>query len=80
MPPCRSSSQSSEVEGGILPRLRDRVAVVTGAARGIGSGIARAMAGEGAVVVLWDILGLVEETAQSIRSSAPSGISHGIQN
>ncbi|MBW1997321.1 MAG: SDR family oxidoreductase [Deltaproteobacteria bacterium] len=58
-----------------MPRLRDRVAVVTGAARGIGSGIARAMAGEGAVVVLWDILGLVEETAQSIRSSGQDALS-----
>jgi len=56
-------------------RLKGRVAVVTGAARGIGTGIARAMARERAVVVLWDILDLVEETAQSIRRSGQDAVS-----
>ena len=50
-------------------RLQDRVAIVTGAARGNGKGIAKAMAREGATVLLWDILDLVEETANGITSS-----------
>ncbi|HNB27229.1 MAG TPA: SDR family NAD(P)-dependent oxidoreductase, partial [Alphaproteobacteria bacterium] len=36
-------------------RLQDRVAVVTGAARGIGLGAARKLAGEGARVLLSDV-------------------------
>ena len=36
-------------------RLQDRVAVVTGAARGIGLGAARKLAGEGACVLLSDV-------------------------
>ena len=45
-------------------RLQKKVAIVTGAARGNGEGIARAMAREGAGVLLWDILDVVEDTAQ----------------
>lgn len=52
----------------MVGRLRDKVAIVTGAARGNGEGIARAMAREGAFVALWDLLDLVEETAKSIRN------------
>jgi hypothetical protein len=50
-------------------RLEGKVAVVTGAARGNGEGISRALAGHGATVALWDILDLVEETAGGISSS-----------
>jgi len=38
-----------------MPRLHDKIALVTGAARGIGAGIARAFQAEGATVVLTDI-------------------------
>lgn len=50
-------------------RLQGKVAIVTGAARGNGKGIARAMAKEGAIVALWDILDIVEETVKEIRDS-----------
>ena len=38
-----------------MPRLQNKTAVVTGAARGIGAAIARAFAAEGAAVVVTDI-------------------------
>jgi 3-oxoacyl-[acyl-carrier protein] reductase len=47
--------------------LKDKVAIVTGSARGIGRAIAEAMAREGADIVINDInLELAEETAKSI--------------
>ena len=55
-------------------RLKDKVAIVTGAARGNGKGIARAMANEGATVILWDILDLVEETSKDIGASGKKTI------
>lgn len=45
-----------------MGRLDNRVAIVTGAARGLGAGIAQALAKEGAVVVAADVL----ETAQTV--------------
>lgn len=50
-------------------RLEDRVSIVTGAARGIGEGIARAMAREGANVVLFGRRDTVKETAKDISDS-----------
>lgn len=51
-------------------RLKAKIAVVTGAARGIGLGIARHLANEGAEVVMADILAdAAEREAQAIVSS-----------
>jgi NAD(P)-dependent dehydrogenase (short-subunit alcohol dehydrogenase family) len=48
-------------------RLNDKVAVVTGGARGIGLGIARRLASEGAIVVIADIrVELAEKEARAI--------------
>jgi NAD(P)-dependent dehydrogenase (short-subunit alcohol dehydrogenase family) len=58
-----------------MVRLKDRIAIVTGAARGNGEGIARALAKEGATVVLWDVVDRVDETAKSIRSSGHNAVS-----
>jgi NAD(P)-dependent dehydrogenase (short-subunit alcohol dehydrogenase family) len=60
-----------------MERLADKVAIVTGAAQGIGEGIARALAREGATVALWDISDHVHKTAKTISISnqkAPSYI------
>lgn len=50
-----------------MTRLKDRIAVITGAAQGIGRGIAEALAREGAAVALLDISDAVRETAADIR-------------
>ncbi len=55
-------------------RLEDRVSIVTGAARGIGEGIARAMAREGANVILFGRRDTVKETAKSISDSGQKAI------
>lgn len=52
-----------------MGRLEDKIAIVTGAARGNGEGAARVMAREGATVVLTDALDLVHETAKSISNN-----------
>lgn len=53
-------------------RLRDRVAVVTGAARGIGLAAARRLAGEGARVLLSDID--ADELARAERALTSAGL------
>lgn len=52
-----------------MGRLDDRVAVVTGSARGLGAGIAGALAREGALVVCADVID-AGETAASISGEA----------
>ncbi|MSQ27583.1 MAG: glucose 1-dehydrogenase [Dehalococcoidia bacterium] len=53
-----------------MGRFDGRVALITGAARGIGAASARQLAGEGAAVVITDMdAGPAEEVAQDVRSS-----------
>ena len=54
-----------------MGRLDDKVAVVTGSSRGLGEGIARHLAAEGAAVVCADVLD-ASEVAASLPA-APSG-------
>jgi NAD(P)-dependent dehydrogenase (short-subunit alcohol dehydrogenase family) len=57
-----------------VSRLRDRIAVVTGAGRGIGEGIARRLAEDDAIVVCADV---VEENAAKV-AAACGGSSYGV--
>jgi len=55
--------------------LKDRVAIVTGAARGLGEGIARAMAGEGATTVLFSRdLPRLQKQAEDFRGSGQKAV------
>lgn len=49
-------------------KLSQKVAVITGAARGIGRAIAETMAEEGAKIVLADLLPEVQQTAEEFKS------------
>ena len=53
-----------------MKRLQDKIALITGAARGIGAGIARCMAAEGAHIVINDVgnMAAAEDTAEEIRA------------
>ena len=54
-----------------MKRLNHKVALITGAAQGIGAAIAEAMVGEGAQVVLTDINeALLRQTAQRLKLPA----------
>lgn len=53
-----------------MTRLNDKTVIVTGAARGIGKGIAAACASEGAKLLLVDIDGGVEAVARNIGAEA----------
>ena len=56
-------------------RLAGKVAIVTGAARGIGRAIATAMANEGASVVIGDVSSEgAEQAAASIRDEGRAAI------
>ncbi len=47
-------------------RLKDKVAIVTGGARGIGKAVSELFAKEGATVIIWDLLDDGEDTAKKI--------------
>lgn len=51
-----------------MGKLDGKVAIVTGAARGLGEACAAALAAEGAAVMLTDVLAQVDETAAALRS------------
>jgi len=57
-----------------MGRLQDRVALVTGAARGIGRASAKLFASEGAKVVVFDRAPAIEETAEAIRAAGGAAI------
>ena len=48
-------------------RLENKVAIITGGARGIGKATAEIFTREGAKVVIWDMLDAGEQTAQELR-------------
>jgi NAD(P)-dependent dehydrogenase (short-subunit alcohol dehydrogenase family) len=52
-----------------MGRLTNKVAIVTGAAQGIGKGIATVFGREGAIVALWDVADKVNETAEALQES-----------
>ncbi|WP_394750436.1 SDR family NAD(P)-dependent oxidoreductase [Spongiimicrobium salis] len=59
-------------------RLKDKVAIVTGGARGIGKAISELFAKEGAIVVIWDVLEEGEQTAKTINSKGGKAVFHRI--
>ena len=71
-------NESSEVYriGKGTGRLKGKFAIVTGAAQGIGEGIAKAMAKEEAIVALWDISDKVHKTTKDIRKSGTKATSY----
>lgn len=52
--------------------LKNKVAIITGAARGIGKAIAQRLAREGATIVICDLLDEVTATAEELRLEAPT--------
>ena len=50
-----------------MRRLENKVAIITGGARGIGRATAEIFVREGAKVIIWDMLDAGEQTAQELR-------------
>lgn len=50
-------------------RLKDKIAIVTGGARGIGKATAEIFTKEGATVIIWDMLDEGEKTAADLRAA-----------
>lgn len=50
-------------------RLQNKVAIITGGARGIGRATAETFSREGARVIIWDMLDEGEQTARNLRES-----------
>jgi 3-oxoacyl-[acyl-carrier protein] reductase len=48
-------------------RLKEKIAIITGAARGIGAAAAELFCKEGATVIIWDLLDAGAETASMLR-------------
>ncbi len=61
-----------------MGRLGNKVAIVTGAAQGIGKGIAGVLGREGAIVALWDISDRVHETAETLQESGARAFSYNV--
>ncbi len=50
-------------------RLKNKIAIVTGGARGIGKAVSTLFAKEGATVIIWDLLDEGDSTAQDINDN-----------
>lgn len=51
-----------------MKRLEGQVVIITGGAKGIGEGICKVFCKEGAMVALWDVLEIGQETADNIKA------------
>lgn len=61
-----------------MGRFDGKVAIITGAAGGVGKGCALRMAKEGCIVVLTDVKSIVEDTAKEIMKAVPGSICKGV--
>ncbi len=59
-------------------RLKDKTALITGGARGIGKEIATRFAKEGADIIIWDVLDEGEKTSEEIKRLGRKSVFHKI--